>query len=274
MTKGSTKAVTDSSSSSKKANTWKEGKPSMRHFWSDMEHYQRGQDLHFTAHTPFDWAKALISQIDFNAFRSYLKKRNTSEYSLTNEITAASSKILTRRSSNCSRMSCQRGFCSSAGNSERKKWTPLMFPSTIWRCFRMQSPTYRWVHTCPCCSGPVTCWVPLRGSHWNGCSIPATFSWSRPPLWGNDRPKSSTFKRVWTVRSDARWRPPNNLSYKDEPLGTVWVPEKKTQKCYCIIPRSYSTSAWSGWVGRDSDSFQSDPIRGNRVETQNNRGGF
>ena len=36
---------------------------------------------------------------------------------LTNEMIAASSKILTRRSSNCSRTSCQRDFPSSAGSS-------------------------------------------------------------------------------------------------------------------------------------------------------------
>ena len=34
-------------------------------------------------------------------------------------MTAASNKILTRRSSNCSRISCQSGFCSSAGSSEK-----------------------------------------------------------------------------------------------------------------------------------------------------------
>ncbi len=40
---------------------------------------------------------------------------------LTNEIQAAASKILTRRSSNCSKISFQSGLPSSAGNSIRNK---------------------------------------------------------------------------------------------------------------------------------------------------------
>ena len=38
---------------------------------------------------------------------------------LTNEMTAANKRILTRRSSNCSSTSCHRDFPSSAGNSEK-----------------------------------------------------------------------------------------------------------------------------------------------------------
>jgi hypothetical protein len=39
---------------------------------------------------------------------------------LTNEMQAAASKILTRRSLNCSKISFQSGLCSSAGNSIEK----------------------------------------------------------------------------------------------------------------------------------------------------------
>jgi hypothetical protein len=63
-----------------------------------------------------------------NKAKTYLKKKNISIAHMkevvsrhTNEIQAAASKILTRRSSNCSKMSFQSGLPSSVGNSGRKK---------------------------------------------------------------------------------------------------------------------------------------------------------
>ena len=71
-----------------------------------------------TCHTPTMALAIKMSRITKGSTNAVIDPSSSSKNASTKEITAASNKILTRRSSNCSNTRVKRDLPSSAGNSE------------------------------------------------------------------------------------------------------------------------------------------------------------